>query len=326
MKFGAEKDSQNGKSINNTFIVIHLSLFVIGCPHLLFINVIYLSLMLLDIHIYYSLMLSVFCLLLMMYFYIDLNLSYYYYIYIYSMWYQNIFRKCYKHQAFIASNYDKLSAKCHVGFLKEQKCNHIYSHTLELPVGCMTWVICYLTPVLKCINHNVTSYLFGYETFNEKQRKGNLHLCNDVVMNPLIFWTLYGFDTKEIKQIQNKFKTRYHVTDNWLENFCDSVIFGGNHLNAFLNDVKSRYLVTARSHYRKIGVKDSELSKLFMKKQSQKLYNPQTMKKIVSMIAFGYIDPINQSIDSIITKSFQYITCGDSSHSIMQILGKQDGV
>ena len=213
-----------------------------------------------------------------------------------------------------------------MGHKNNEKCHHQLSHTLELPVGCMSWIICYLTPVMKCISHDVTSYLFGYEKFNAREKKGNLYLYDDVVVNALSFWTLYGFDTKESTQKQNKFKTRYHVTDEWLENFCDSVIFEGNHINVFLNDIKSRYLVTARSNYRKIGIEDAHLSKLTMKKYAKQLYNDQTIKKIVSMIAYGYIDPINVKIDNIITRSFQYITCADSSHSIMQILGKQDGL
>ena len=243
-----------------------------------------------------------------------------------SLWYQNIFRKCYKHQAFIASNKRGLSSQCELGKINQEVCHHQYLHTVELPVGAISWIICYLTPVLKCVIHGVTSYLFGYKQYNQREKKGNLYLNDDVLVNALPFWTLYGFDTKISKQNQNKFKTRYHVTDEWLENFCDSVIFGGNHVNVFLNDIKSRYLVTARSHYRKIGVPDQQLSKLFMKKQAKLLYNDQTIKKVVSMIAFGYIDPVNSKINSIINKSFQYITCGDSSHSIMQILGKQQGM
>ena len=129
------------------------------------------------------------------------------------------------------------------------------------------------------------------------------------------------------KQKQNKFKQRYHVTDEFLENFFDSVVFEGNHINKFLKDVKSKYVVNARLKYQNYLQKDvKNLSKIKMNAIASKLYKSETFKGILSMIGYGYIDPINQKVFTILYKTYQHILCGDASHTILNILGKQDGM
>jgi len=138
---------------------------------------------------------------------------------------------------------------------------------------------------------------------------------------------LFKMTHTQQKQIQNKFKQRYHVTDEFLENFFDSVVFEGNHVNKFLQDVKSKYVVNARLQYQNYLQRDvKNLSKIQMNQIATKLYQSETFKGILSMIGYGYIHPINKKVFSILYKTYQHILCGDASHAIMNILGKQRGI
>ena len=58
---------------------------------------------------------------------------------------------------------------------------------------------------------------------------------------------------------------------------------------------------------------------------AEKLYQTRTFKGIVNMIGYGYIDPINRRVQSILNKSYQHILCADASQAIMNMWGKQQG-
>ena len=116
------------------------------------------------------------------------------------------------------------------------------------------------------------------------------------------------------------------MTDEFVENMFESVIMEGKHINKFLNDIKSNYVTNARKLYQdylQTNVKD--ISKIHMKDISQSLYRSETFKQIISMIGYGYIHPINHKLFSILYATYQHILCGDASHAIMNILGKQQG-
>ena len=116
------------------------------------------------------------------------------------------------------------------------------------------------------------------------------------------------------------------MTEEFLENFFDLVIIQGIQLNKWLQDITSKYLVSARCTFRKLTPQQYAPSKLNVKASTETFYKARTFKGIVSMFGYGYIDPQNRKIQTIIAETFQHILCGDASHAIMNLLGKQEGL
>ena len=81
-----------------------------------------------------------------------------------------------------------------------EDCHQIYSHTVELAVGDVNRIIAYLFPVLYCAKHQVYSYLVGYDRYNKRHHRGPLYIHDeDLVINPLTFFTLHPFTTTKVK-------------------------------------------------------------------------------------------------------------------------------
>ena len=253
----------------------------------------------------------------------------YVYDLLYSPWYNDVFRIVHKfeHKAFIGNESGDIQSQCGAEDAQYSKCYLEYHSCLEIAVGGMSEFIAYRSPILRCEAHKALCYCYGYDEFNPRTRCGPLKINKpDAMYNTLPFVTLYPFNQTEIKQTQNTFKRRYHVTLEFLSNLCDQCLFKGRKVSEFLDSLKSRLLNKARSSYKDFGNKMENLSKLHMKKLANNLYSNEIFNRIIAMIAYGYLTKCNNKVQKILMDQFQFEIYGDSSHGIMNILGKQEGM
>lgn len=121
-----------------------------------------------------------------------------------SPWYQHVFRHVYKHPTSITNENGPIKSQCFLGRRRGQHCHQSYSKTIELPVGGMNHIICWLFPVLYCSRHDVYSYLVGQDDnkqddSNNFKDRGPLFIHpEDTIVNPPGSWSLYPFNTKPV--------------------------------------------------------------------------------------------------------------------------------
>jgi len=118
-------------------------------------------------------------------------------IYPISPWYNDIFRVIYQHKTIISNPNGDIKSKCQVGFKQNTKCQQ---STIKLPIGSNTHIINWMFPILFCANHEVYSYLVGYDKYSPRDKSGPLHVdATDIILNPLHSWTLIPFNTKKVE-------------------------------------------------------------------------------------------------------------------------------
>lgn len=248
-----------------------------------------------------------------------------------SEWYKTVWRKHYSRKVSLYNANGYIQGQCFRGVQLSQPCKQRYSHTLEIAICEMDHILCLQSPVLLCIVHRVNSYLYLHDTPNPRTKiaSGPLKLhSNDRVLNAVPWWTLHGFNgsAKHTVQQQQHRQRKYHASDCWVSNFADSVL-NGDELNQWVDNLSTAYTNRARHHLlHDTHIPCAQLSKTRMLAMAEKLFNKQTLRTCVSMLAYGYIGPRNKRVSQILRQTWQHELAVDATHSMTHLLGDATGM
>ena len=188
-----------------------------------------------------------------------------------------------------------IQAACYYGRQRNEKCQHEYHGTNEIPILCHQKVRVLFTPITKCTIHNQINKLYAYKDDEERLTLGQ----NDRILNKMRWWICPAFSEKKSNR-RHYFASRYCITDTLLSDLIDHVIRLHGSPVEWCKTKRIHYAEWARQVWINKGERYKNLNKQEMEKEIKSYFGVDTIKKIVSEIGIGYIRKCNQQADELL--------------------------